>query len=200
MDLLFGTVAVEHIIIPHNATNQKTMPPASSSVGPPPWEVGESSSLDRSRGSAEDLLNTHLKAQKACGECTESSSTPGPNASFDAAIKINAEEHTSTKSKNPPTSSKTQSPAANAEIEKNRLNSRTTTNVKVATANIKYKNEAGRAAVLAVSTAVHHDFGALTSILNVTLPADAMGDLRGDPNIDWVDGSGAVYFVQPYRL
>ena len=155
-----------------------------------------SSSLDRSRGSAEDLLISHLKSQMAT-----SSSEPrsGPNASFDAAPKI----RDSTTRQNLPASpsSTTESPDVDVEIEKNnRLSGRKTINVTVATANIKYKNEAGRAAVLAVSTAVHHDFGALTSILNVTLPADVMDDLRNDLNIEWVDGSGAVYYVQPYRL
>eukprot|EP01083_Nonionella_stella_P010266 29300_1 len=170
---------------------------ALSSMGPPPWEVGVSSSLDRSRGSAEDLLISHLsKSQRAA-----SSSEPpsGPNASFDGAPKISD----STTSQNLPSSSSstTESPDVDVEIEKNnRLSGRKTINVRVATANIKYKNEVGRAAVLAVSNAVHHDFGALTSILNVTLPADVMDDLRCDTNIDWVDGSGAVYYVQPYRL
>ena len=151
-----------------------------------------SSSLDRSRGSAEDLLISHLKSKMAA-----SSSEPpsGPNA----APKIR--DSTTSQNLRASSSSPTESPDVNVEIEKNnRLGGCTTVNVRVATANIKYKNEAGRAAVLAVSNAVHHDFGALTSILNVTLPADVMDDLRNDLNIEWVDGSGAVYYVQPYRL
>ena len=155
-----------------------------------------SSSLDRSRGSAEDLLISHLKSQMAA-----SSSEPrsGPKASFDAAPKMS--DCTTRQNLPASPSSTTESPDVDVEIEKNnRLGGCTTINVRVATANIKYKNEAGRGAVLAVSNAVHHDFGALTSILNVTLPADVMDDLRNDLNIEWVDGSGAVYYVQPYRL
>lgn len=152
-----------------------------------------SSLLDRADGSAEDLMAQMTASRK-----------PGPNATFDSGIggafrparaagfqkepaTSSAPEEIATKStstteggeKEPPSSSPGQK--------------------QVATANIKYKNQSGRAAILAASTAVHHDFGALTSILNVTLPSPAIAELRHDPNVEWVDGNGAVYFVQPYR-
>lgn len=66
-------------------------------------------------------------------------------------------------------------------------------------ANIKYNNEAGRAAVLAVCETLHHDFGQLNNIINVTLPADELDTLAENPDVTWIDRSGAVYFMQPYR-
>ena len=69
----------------------------------------------------------------------------------------------------------------------------------VAKANIKYNNEAGRAAVLAVCETLHHDFGQLNNIINVTLPASELERLAENPDVAWIDRSGAVYFMQPYR-
>lgn len=67
----------------------------------------------------------------------------------------------------------------------------------VAVANIKYRNDAGRQAVLSVANAVHYDFGSLSTILNVSIGQDDLKRLAADPNIVWVDGEGAVYFIQP---
>lgn len=67
------------------------------------------------------------------------------------------------------------------------------------TANIRYLNDDGRAAVLKVAQSVNHDFGALTSILNVTLGSiEALDVLSANPNIEWVDRNGAVFFLQPF--
>lgn len=71
--------------------------------------------------------------------------------------------------------------------------------LQVVKANIKYKNEAGRAAVLAISETLHHDFGQLNNIINVTLPASELESLAENPDVVWIDRSGAVYFMQPYR-
>ena len=71
--------------------------------------------------------------------------------------------------------------------------------LQVVKANIKYKNEAGRAAVLAISETLHHDFGQLNNIINVTLPASELESLEENPDVVWIDRSGAVYFMQPYR-
>ena len=69
----------------------------------------------------------------------------------------------------------------------------------VVTVNVRYRNELGRAAVLKVARHINHDFGALTSIMNVTLGSSrALDDLSANPDIDWVDRNGAVYFVQPF--
>ena len=140
--------------------------------------------LVRAHGSAEDLMAQTEKA---------STRTPQPNATFDsdsgsasrpARAATSQEEEISTK----------HTTHASEEGEKEPSPGQK----QVATANIKYKNQCGREAILAASTAVHHDFGALTSILNVTLPSDAIALLERDPNVEWVDGNGAVYFVQPY--
>lgn len=67
------------------------------------------------------------------------------------------------------------------------------------TANVRYRNDVGRAAVLRVAQSVNHDFGALTSIVNVTLGSiEALDALSADPDIEWVDKNGAVFFVQPF--
>ena len=71
--------------------------------------------------------------------------------------------------------------------------------LRVAKANVKYNTEAGRAAVLAVCQTLHHDFGQLNSIINVTLPAHELDNLAEHPGVSWIDRSGAVYFMQPYR-
>ena len=67
----------------------------------------------------------------------------------------------------------------------------------MATANIKYRNDAGRQAILSVAKAVHYDFGSLSNILNVSIGQEDLKRLSEDPNIVWVDGEGAVYFIQP---
>lgn len=70
---------------------------------------------------------------------------------------------------------------------------------RVVTANVRYRNEAGRAAVLGVAQSINHDFGALTSIVNVTLGSIAdLDGLSANPDIEWVDKNGAVFFVQPF--
>ena len=67
------------------------------------------------------------------------------------------------------------------------------------TANVRYRNDDGRAAVLRVARTVNHDFGALTSIMNVTLGSiEALDVLSDHPDIEWVDRNGAVFFVQPF--
>ena len=67
------------------------------------------------------------------------------------------------------------------------------------TANVRYRNDDGRAAVLRVAQTVNHDFGALTSIMNVTLGSiEALDVLSANPDIEWVDRNGAVFFVQPF--
>jgi len=66
----------------------------------------------------------------------------------------------------------------------------------VARVNIKCKNEAGRTAVLAVSKAVHYDFGEINNICNVTLPVEDMNALDENPDIEWVDRGGAVFLMQ----
>ena len=161
-----------------------------------------SSLLDQAGGSAEDLM-AQMREAGPTGT-GKASRKPGPNATFDSgngsafrpagAATFQKEQPASalgditTKSTSTTTEGKKESPPSSSPVQK-----------QVATANIKYKNQSGRAAILAASTAVHHDFGALTSILNVTLPLDAIADLSSDPNVEWVDSNGAVYFVQPYR-
>ena len=50
-----------------------------------------------------------------------------------------------------------------------------------------------------VAQTVNHDFGALTSIMNVTLGSiEALDVLSANPDIEWVDRNGAVFFVQPF--
>ena len=66
-------------------------------------------------------------------------------------------------------------------------------------ANIKYKNQSGREAVLASCREVHHDFGALASVINATIPLEDLATLSNHPDIAWVDRNGAVYFVQPWK-
>ena len=67
------------------------------------------------------------------------------------------------------------------------------------TANVRYRNDDGRAAVLRVAQSVNHDFGALTSVMNVTLGSiEALDGLSDHPDIEWVDRNGAVFFVQPF--
>jgi len=70
---------------------------------------------------------------------------------------------------------------------------------RVAKANIKYNNEAGRAAILAVCQTLHHDLGQLNNIVNVTVPADELEILAENPDVAWIDRSGAVFFMQPFR-
>ena len=67
----------------------------------------------------------------------------------------------------------------------------------MAIANIKYHNDAGREAILSVAKVVHYDFGSLSNILNVSIGQNDLKRLSEDPNIIWVDGEGAVYFIQP---
>ena len=169
-----------------SATTETTLPAAAA-----PWEAGTTSSLDRAGGSAEDLMaRMNNSAESSAGSTGHASARPGPNATFDDTTT--------------PSSNQTSSKEVNRESSRNQRPSDAEpstdkTAVNVATANIKYKNQAGRAAILAVSTAVHHDFGALTSILNVTLPAEAIAELTRNPDVEWVDGNGAVYFVQPWK-
>lgn len=67
------------------------------------------------------------------------------------------------------------------------------------TANVRYRNDQGRQAVLAVARSINHDFSALTSIMNVTLGSVADLDvLTANEDIEWVDKNGAVFFVQPF--
>jgi len=66
-------------------------------------------------------------------------------------------------------------------------------------ANIKYKNQSGREAVLATCSEVHHDFGALASVINATIPLKDFDTLSSHPDIAWVDRDGAVHFVQPWK-
>ena len=67
------------------------------------------------------------------------------------------------------------------------------------TANVRYRNDQGRQAVLAVARSINHDFSALTSIMNVTLGSVADLDaLSANEDIEWVDKNGAVFFVQPF--
>ena len=150
-----------------------------------------SSLLARAHGSAEDLM-AQTKAAESTGSEKASTRTPQPNATFDSDSGSASRPARAATSQNESTQSKS---ATSQEGEKESSPGQK----QVATANIKYKNQSGRAAILAASTAVHHDFGALTSILNVTLPSDAIEGLGRDPNVEWVDGNGAVYFVQPYR-
>ena len=154
-----------------------------------PWESGASSSLDRAGGSAEDPL-VQMSAAEAAGSTRYA--LPGLNATVDVprGKATTTTEVTSPSSSNKPSGTDDRAPHNQPPNDAQST---------VATANIKYRNQAGRAAILAVSTAVHHDFGALTSILNVTLPADAITDLKRNPNVEWVDGNGAVYFVQPWK-
>ena len=174
------------------ATSTETttaMTPASSSL------------LDQADGSAEDLM-AQMRAAGPTGT-GKASRKPGPNATFDSgngsafrpasAATFHKEEQASalgdiTTKSTSTTKAEKESPPSSSPVQK-----------QVATANIKYKNQSGRAAILAASIAVHHDFGALTSILNVTLPLDVVADLSSNPNVEWVDSNGAVYFVQPYR-
>ena len=67
------------------------------------------------------------------------------------------------------------------------------------TANVRYRNDQGRQAVLAVARSINHDFSALTSIMNVTLGSVADLDvLSASEDIEWVDKNGAVFVVQPF--
>ena len=160
-----------------------------------------SSLLDQADGSAEDLI-AQMRAAGPTGT-GKASRKPGPNATFDSgngsafrpasAATLHKEEPASalgdiTTKSTSTTKAEKESPQSSSPVQK-----------QIATANIKYKNQSGRAAILAASTVVHHDFGALTSILNVTLPLDVIADLSSNPNVEWVDSNGAVYFVQPYR-
>ena len=72
--------------------------------------------------------------------------------------------------------------------------------VDVAVVNVKYRNDDGRKAVLSRSLSLHHDFGSLTGIVNVTLTRKDLDDLANDPNIHWVDRTGAVHYIQPSAL
>ena len=155
-----------------------------------------SSLLDQADGSAEDLI-AQMRAAGPTGT-GKASRKPGPNATFDSGNgSAFRPASAATLHKEEPTGAlgdiTTKSTSAATKGEKESVQKQ------VATANIKYKNQSGRAAILAASTAVHHDFGALTSILNVALPLDGIADLSSNPNVEWVDSNGAVYFVQPYR-
>ena len=72
--------------------------------------------------------------------------------------------------------------------------------VDVAVVNVKYRNDDGRNAFLSRSLSLHHDFGSLTSIVNVTLTRKDLDDLANDPNIHWVDRTGAVHYIQPSAM
>ena len=178
----------------NSAKASGNMTSASTEAMAAPWETGASSSLDRADGSAEDLMAQMNSAGESAGTKGHSYAKPGPNATFD---------ETSVRPPPANTTGDTAAPSSvlpsSEEVDGDDAAKKQPPSVKVATANIKYKNQAGRAAILAVSTAVHHDFGALTSILNVTLPADAITDLKRNPDVEWVDGNGAVYFVQPWK-
>jgi hypothetical protein len=67
----------------------------------------------------------------------------------------------------------------------------------LAMANVKYRNEAGRQAILAAAEAVNHDFGLLCEVLNVSIGQDDLARLAADSNIAWVDREGAVHFIRP---
>ena len=66
----------------------------------------------------------------------------------------------------------------------------------LAMANVKYRNEAGRQAILAAAEAVNHDFGLLCEVLNVSIGQDDLARLAADSNIAWVDREGAVHFIR----
>ena len=167
-----------------------------------PWEQAATSTLnlDRAEGSTEDLI-ARMQSKGEVPEPNGATVDTNTNGAFSPPIGANASCCNTTRKETialKPTPSLESETGKQSPIEAQQGGANTVKK-QVATANIKYKNQSGRAAILAASTAVHHDFGALTSILNVTLPLDAIADLSSDPNIEWVDSNGAVYFVQPYR-
>mmetsp|Transcript_18091 Transcript_18091/g.17455 ORF Transcript_18091/g.17455 Transcript_18091/m.17455 type:complete len:112 (-) Transcript_18091:69-404(-) len=58
--------------------------------------------------------------------------------------------------------------------------------------NVKYRNAEGRKAVLSSCVAVHYDFDAFNSTVNVTLPRQMVEHLKKNPNIECCDGDGVV--------
>lgn len=118
---------------------------------------------------------------------------PGPNAEFETtllAVAIaNAPSSQRGNDAHEP-ATKTMPTTANTLLQDK--SNRPGCNAKV---NIKYKNETGRAAVLAVSRTVHYDDSQVSNICNVTLPVENLSVLAEDPDIEWVDRSGAVFFL-----
>lgn len=128
----------------------------------------------------------------------------GPNAEFDSTLAVIISNlSSSTTPASAATSGTTCTTSANnntpTPLPQHKPNPKPAPVHYDAKANIKYKNEAGRAAVLAVSKTVHYDFGQLNNICNVTLPIEELDALAENPDIEWVDRNGAVFFMQPYR-
>lgn len=59
---------------------------------------------------------------------------------------------------------------------------------------LKYHNEDGRKAILAVATTIHHDFGAFNESLSVSLVQADLDKLKENENVEWFEGDGKVMY------
>jgi len=59
---------------------------------------------------------------------------------------------------------------------------------------LKYRNDEGRDAILALSKTVYHDFGPFNHSLAVSLTSSNLKDIKSDPNVDWFEGDGKVIY------
>ena len=176
-----------------------------------------SSSLDRVKNSVESLLSRasrdNLRSSSSSGG--QSRNAPGANATFDivdvptgggnSALFLRSGatgDSTATKAAASATATATSSSTTVASLSgdnKSTNDAAASATHSAVTANVRYRNDDGRAAVLRVAQTVNHDFGALTSIMNVTLGSiEALDVLSANPDIEWVDRNGAVFFVQPF--
>lgn len=184
-------------------TNASTSPHLASSSSMP--------ILLRSRSGKVSARQTRRYAGLSSTDNSSRMNLPGPNAEFEATLAVIISNISSSKRRSVPATRTTSAAVATSSRSTSRPSSTNNTPTPLPTqkpkpvsrhfeakANIKYKNEAGRAAVLAVSKTVHYDFGQLNNICNVTLPVEELDALAENPDIEWVDRNGAVFFMQPY--
>mmetsp|Transcript_22662 Transcript_22662/g.49195 ORF Transcript_22662/g.49195 Transcript_22662/m.49195 type:complete len:178 (-) Transcript_22662:276-809(-) len=147
------------------------------------------SSLERCIRSADQLLLRKVAPSTAA--------LPGPNAQFDTMTAPPRQPL----SRSALFEAVTRPSPSSRKLEREAKTTEISSDIKTGeiVANIKYKNQSGREAVLATCSEVHHDFGALASVINATIPLKDFDTLSSHPDIAWVDRDGAVHFVQPWK-
>ena len=188
---------------------------SASSFGRRGRNHSSSSSLDRVKNSVESLLSRASRDNLRSSSSGGARNAPGANATFDivdvptgggnSALFLRSGatgDSTATKAAASATATATSSSTTVASLSgdnKSTNDAAASATHSAVTANVRYRNDDGRAAVLRVAQTVNHDFGALTSIMNVTLGSiEALDVLSANPDIEWVDRNGAVFFVQPF--
>ena len=59
---------------------------------------------------------------------------------------------------------------------------------------LRYHNQEGRKAILAVAKTIHHDFGAYNESLAISVSSSDLDTLKKDGNVEWYEGDGKVIY------